>query len=135
MHLRAKIPLCVALLVIVLGACCGLYYYTSVRVDVSTIEYIESMQKGPNEFLDLARDINVESVDDIGYIVTGEYSLNIYYGDQVIEMNRNCFKSSEYRDALATIGIRVLSKKLDDGSIIYKVTYWDDPVVELTHVS
>ena len=135
MHLRAKIPLCVALLVIVLGACCGLYYYTSVRVDTSTIEYIESMQKGPNKFLDLARDINVESVDDIGYIVTGEYSLNIYYGDQVIYMNRNCFKSSEYRDALATIGIRVLSKKLDDGSIIYKVTYWDDPVVELTHVS
>lgn len=135
MHLRAKIPLCVAALVLVLGACCGLYYYTSVRVDTSSIEYIKSMQKGPNEFLDLANDINVESADDIGYIVTGEYSLNIHYGDQVIEMNRNCFSSSEYHDALASIGIRVLSKKLDDGSIIYKVTYWDEPVVELTHVS
>lgn len=135
MHLRAKIPLCVAALVIVLGACCCLYYYTSVRVDTSSIEYIKSMQKGPNEFLDLANDINVESADDIGYIVNGEYSINIYYGDQVIEMNRNCFSSSEYRDALASIGIRVLSKKLDDGSILYKVTYWDEPVVELTHVS
>lgn len=134
MHLRAKIPLCVAALMIVLGACCALYYYTSVRVDTSTIEYIESMQKGPYEFLDLASDINVESVDDIGYIVKGEYQIVIHYGDQVIEMNRNCFGNSSYHDALGKIGLKVLSKKLDDGSVVYKVTCWNEPVTEWSRV-
>lgn len=135
MHLRSKVVAAVLLLCVVLGTCWGLYYYTSVRIDTSTIEYIESMQKGPNDFLDLANDINVESADDIGYVVEGNYHINIHYGDQVIEMNRNCFSSDSYKAALAQIGIEVKFKENDDGTVKYRVTYWDTPVTQLSLVS
>lgn len=130
MHLKAKIIFAVFALIVVLGACCGLYYWTSVRVDTSTIEYIRSMQKHPNEFLDLAHDINVKSAADIGYVVKGEYHINIHYGDQIIEMNRNCFKDADYRSQLKAIGVAVKSKKKEDGNVIYRVTYWGEPVTE-----
>lgn len=134
MHLRAKIAMSVTFLIIVLGSCCLLYYYTSVRVDTSTIDYIKSMQKHPNEFLDLASDINVESADDVGYVVKGDYYLVIHYGSQVFEMNRNCFKSDDYINRLKSIGIKVYHKE-KDGKILYKVTYWDDPVTEWSLVN
>lgn len=122
--------------VLVVAALVGIFVYmTYLHVDTSTIEYIEQYQQGNFIFNDIAGDIQVESIDDIGYIVEGEYQIDIYYGKQRIKMNRACFKSKSYRDALKTIGIVVKTHKNDDGTILYKVTCWDEDVVELSNVN
>lgn len=134
MKIKSQILLAFFVLALLAGALIGLYAFSAVRVDTSTIDYIQGMQKGPNDFLDLANDINVSSADDVGFIVEGEYSINIHYGDQIIEMNRNCFKSEEYREALAGIGINVYTHENEDGTILYRVTYWGEDVDEYSRV-
>lgn len=133
MNIRWRILMAASGFFIVVAALIGIFYYmTYVRVDMSTIEYIGRMQIGPNKFNDLSGDINVESGDDIGYIIRGDYQIDIHYGSQIISMNKNCFKSQEYLDKLNKIGIKVQSHQNDDGSILYRVTYWGDPVEELS---
>lgn len=134
MKIKSQILLAFFVLALLAGALIGLYAFSAVRVDTSTIDYIQGMQKGPNDFLDLANDINVSSADDVGFIVEGEYSINIHYGDQIIEMNRNCFKSEEYRSALEGIGINVYTHENEDGTILYRVTYWGEDVDEYSRV-
>lgn len=135
MRIKREIIAASAILIMVIAALVALYVYPYSRVDMSVIEYIEQLQRGPNEFSDLAGDINVESVDDIGFIVNGDYNINIHYGDQIIEMNKNCFESAEYISALGRIGIKVFTHVNDDGTILYKVTYWDEEVDEYSLVN
>ena len=126
--IRTQILLAFLGLLLVIAALIGVYVYQSTYVNTSTIEYIYSMQKSPNKFLDLANDINVSSVDDIGFIVNGEYNINIHYGSQIIEMNKNCFNSDAYRNELSKIGIKVFTHVNEDSSVLYRVTYWDEDV-------
>lgn len=132
---RSQIAAAFIVMILVAGILVGLYVYMSVRVDTSTVDYIKQMQRGPNNFLDLANDINVSSADDIGYQPKGRYSINIYYGDQIIEMNKNCFKDSSYKKKLKEIGIEVLTHENEDGSVLYRVTYWGEPVDEYSLVN
>lgn len=133
-NVKIQIVAAVLGLFIVVSTFLALYIYQGQRVDMSAIEHILSLQKGPNDFLDLANDINVESVDDIGFIVEGEYDINIHYGSQVIEMNSNCFTSKEFRQGLERIGILVYTHENDDGSILYRVTYWGDEAEQYSRI-
>ena len=114
------------LIVIVAGG--GLYFFTEFRIDYSAIDHIKNLQKAPNNFMDLAGDIKVEGPDDIGFIVKGKYNLIIYYGQQRIKMTPACFKSDEYKQRLADIGVVVYTHVNDDDTVQYKVTYWGEDV-------
>lgn len=136
MNIRSKVAAATIALVIVLGAAVGIYVYMDYgRVDYSTIDYIKKMQKGRNQFNDLGHDINVESVDDIGYIVNGYYMIDIHYGDQIITMNKKCFEDKTFREKLEGIGIKVLTHEDDDQNVQYRVTYWGDIVQEFSLIS
>lgn len=135
MRIKNQVLLAALALFICVCALVGIYVYTEFRVDTSTIDYIYSMQKSPNEFLDLSNDINVSSVDDVKYIIEGEYKLRIYYGDQVIEMNRNCFKSDEFRNKLSQIGVKVYTHEdTETNEILYRVTYWEQDCTEYSRI-
>lgn len=112
----------------------GVYYYTENRIDMSAIEHIAGFQVAPNEFVDLANDIGVESSEDLGFLVKSDYNIIIYYGKQIIKMNPNCFASQEYRNALEEIGINVYTRESDDGTIEYMVTYWGEAIEQYTRV-
>ena len=134
MNIKYKILFTAIALLLAVMACLGIYYYVDTKEDTSTIEYILNNQRSPNRFTDLAKDINVQSVDDIGYIVRGKYNISIHYGDQVIKMTKKCFEDPEYHTLLAWIGIEVKTHKEDDEHILYKVTYWGENVQELSLV-
>lgn len=137
MNVKWKIFFASVGFIFVMVALVGFYYFTETRMDMSTVEYIQSMQSSPNEFLDLANDINVSSAADLGYIVEGNYSINIMYGDQIIRMTKKCFESKEYRQEIAKIGLKVYVHvdENDPENILYRVTYWDDPVEELSRIN
>lgn len=134
MNIKYKILFTAIALLLAVMACLGIYYYVDTKEDTSTIEYILNNQRSPNRFTDLAKDINVQSVDDIGYIVRGKYNISIHYGDQVIKMTKKCFEDPKYHALLARIGIEVKTHKEDDEHILYKVTYWGENVQELSLV-
>lgn len=135
MRIKNQVLLAALALFICVCTLVGIYVYTEFRVDTSTIDYIYSMQKSPNEFLDLSNDINVSSVDDVKYIIEGEYKLRIYYGDQVIEMNRNCFNSDEFRNKLSQIGVKVYTHEdTETNEILYRVTYWEQDCTEYSRI-
>lgn len=128
MSMRGRIGIAVVGLVVIIGVLVGLYIYSAQRIDYSTIDYIKEMQKGKNDFLDLANDIGVSSADDLGYRVNSEYNLTIFYGKQTIQVSRNAFESEEFRKRLSEIGVEIKSKKNDDSTVKYRVTYWGDPI-------
>lgn len=135
--MKARIVVAATALFIAIGALMGVYVYmTYFRVDMSTIKHIQELQKGPNEFNDMSGDINVESVDDLGFIIHGDYDIDIHYGSQIISMNKNCFKSQEFRDRLSKIGVKVYTHADDNGkNVQYKITYWGEDIVELSRVN
>lgn len=135
--MRARIAISVTALFLAIGALVGAYYYmTFVRIDTAAIEHIKDAQRKPNDFNDPSGDINVSSVDDIGYVVKGDYLLDIHYGRQVISMNKKCFENKEFRNKLGEIGIKVFTH-VDDKTqnILYKVTYWDEDVDQYSKVN
>jgi len=134
MSMSQRIGVAVVGLIACVGALILLYGYTSQRVDTSVIDYISQLQTSPNKFIDVSGDIGVSSANDIGYLVNSDYNIVIYYGKQVIEMNRNCFNNEVYRNKLAEIGVRVYTKTTEDGIVDYKVTYWDVEVERFSRV-
>lgn len=135
MNIKSQIAIGAIGLIIGVVALALLYYFMNNRIDTSTIEYIQGMMKGPNDFLDLANDINVESEDDIKYRVNDDYDITIYYGDQVIDMNKDCFNSEEYRALLESIGIKVYTHvDTDNKTILYRVTYWGEDAEEVVYI-
>lgn len=122
-------------LVIVIGALVALYIYNYVRIDYAAINHIKELQVSPNHFNDLSGDIGVESVNDLGYKVLGDYNLLIYYGQQVIKVQPNAYRSEDYRRALKEVGIEIFHHVNDDGTILYRVTYWGEPIDEYALVT
>lgn len=114
--------------VLVAGALLAFYFFTEHRIDYSAIDHIKELQMGPNHFSDISGDICVNSADDVGFEVKGDYNLIVYYGKQVIKIPPEAFQSQEFRDALGKIGIKLYYRVGDDGTIMYKVTYWDEPI-------
>lgn len=136
MHLKRNIVVAFIGLLFMVVVIIGIYYWMYVRIDYSAIDYIKTMQRGANRFSDLAGDIGVESVNDLGFEVKGDYDLLIHYGRQVIKVNKQCLESKEWRQRVGAIGIRIYSKELEDtGEIVYKVTYWDEPIEEWTLIT
>ncbi len=135
--MKARIAVAATALFLVIGALIGIYVYMELyRVDMGTIEHIKQCQASPNEFNDPSNDIQVSSVDDIGYLVRGSYLIDIHYGRQIISMNKKCFESEEFRRGLKSIGIQVYTHvKEDTGDVLYKVTYWGDTVKEYSKVN
>lgn len=134
---RARVGIVVAFIMFVIVCCVigYLYMWSTYSPDYSAINHIKTNMRGPNIFSDLSNDIDVDGPDDIGFIVKGEYHLEIHYGKQIITVTRNCFFDEKYKAALAEIGIEIKYHVNDDGSIMYRVTYWDDVVDEYTRVS
>lgn len=128
MKIKYNILIAALGLTLVVVALVAIYVLEGSRIDTSAVDYIYSMQKGPSKFLDLASDINVSSAEDVGFKVNADYDITIYYGDQVIPMNRNCFNSEEYRNLISKIGLKVYTRVGDDEVIQYRVTYWGDEI-------
>lgn len=136
MSMKTRIATAAIALLLVLGAAVGIYIWMDYgRIDYSTIDYISTMQKGRNQFNDLGNDINVESVDDIGYIINGYYMIDIHYGDQIITMNKKCFEDKMFRSKLERIGIKVYTHEDENQNVQYKVTYWGEDVQEYSLIS
>jgi len=113
----------------------GAFIYMGVRIDYSTIDHITELQKSPNEFNDLSGDVDVHSSDDLGFIVNSDYSISIYYGRQIIELTPTCFKSEEYRERIAKIGLHVYTAVDEEsGNILYRVTYWGEDIDQFSRV-
>lgn len=131
MHLKRNIALGFIAVVVVAIIFLGIYYAMFMWVDTSSIDYIKSNMRGANAFTDMAGDIKVSSVDDIGYEVVGEYRLNIRYGEQIVKVNKNCLKSEMWLEKAKGIGLEIKTKKdKETGEIKYRVTYWGEPVQE-----
>lgn len=129
-HIKRNILVAFLGLMLVCLALAALYFYEFYRIDYSAIDYIESLQKGPGNFLDLAGDIGVTSADDLGYEIKGRYNIVIHYGKQIIKMNTRCFKSDEYKDRIKRIGLEVKTHdtKDENGTILYRITYWGEEI-------
>lgn len=135
MHMKRNIIVCFIGLCFVCAVIIGIYWWMYVRIDYSAINYIKTAQRGANNFSDLAGDIGVESVDDLGFEVKGDFDLLIHYGRQVIRCNRNCLNSDEWKRKAKEIGIVVKFRVNDDDSIDYLVTYWGEPITEWSLVT
>lgn len=133
--MRAQVIVALVGIVLVVAALILLYLYDYNRLDYSTINHIKELQVAPNSFTDLSGDIGVQSVNDVGFEVEGEYNMSIYYGKQVIKVPPTAFKSDEFRSRLEEIGIKIYHHVNDDGSIIYRVTYWGEDTEEYSLVS
>lgn len=135
MKISRNIILCFTGFLFVVFLLIALYMWDYTRIDYSTIDYITGLQKGPGNFLDLSGDIDVHSVDDLGFEVKGEYDIILHYGRQVIKINHQCLMNEEWRQRVGKIGIKVYSK-LDDktGERKYRVTYWDESIEEWSRV-
>ena len=131
MHIKRNIGVAFTGLALVVTVLVIIYAYLFNRVDYSTLDYIARYQKGAFRFMDLAGDICVTSVDDIGYVVKGKYDIVIHYGKQVIAMHESCFNDETFRKKCKAIGLVVLTHEDEDtGEVMYKVTCWDQPVTE-----
>lgn len=135
MHMKRNIIVTFVALCLVCAVLIGIYWWMYVRIDMSAIDYIKTMQKGPNNFSDLAGDIGVQSIEDLGFEVKGKLNILIHYGKQVIRVNKNCLNSSEWKTKAKQIGIEVKFKIDDEGEYHYRVTYWGDPITEWSLVT
>lgn len=135
MHMKRNIILTFLGMCIVCVVLVVIYWWMFVRIDYAAIDYIKTMQKGPGKFSDLAGDIGVESVEDLGFEVKGKLNILIHYGKQVIRVNKNCLDSKEWRAKAKAIGIEVKFRIDDDGNYRYRVTYWGDPIQEWSLVT
>lgn len=135
MHIKRNIVVSFTGLALVVVVLILIYVYMTIRVDYSTLDYIGRYQKGAFQFMDLAGDICVTSIDDIGYEVKGKYNIVIHYGKQVIAMNERCFSDETFRQKCKRIGLVILTHEDEDtGEVLYKVTCWEQPVTEWSRV-
>lgn len=132
---KSQIAIAVLGTLLVVAAAVLLYAHLYARIDYSAIDYISTLQKGANSFSDLAGDIAVESVEDLGFEVTGDYQLVIHYGKQIIKVNKNCLTSDEWKLRAGRIGIEVLTHVNEDGTVLYRVTYWGEPITQWSLVT
>lgn len=124
----------VAMMFVILGLIM-IYLYDYTRIDYTAVDYITELQKGPSNFLDLSGDIGVESIDDLGFEVKGEYDILIHYGKQVIRVNKQCLDSEEWNSRVGKIGIKVYTKVSEEtGKRMYRVTYWGDKIEQWSRV-
>ena len=129
MRMRREMFAAFVMLVLVVGAIIGIYYYMDyVRVDYRVLDYIYQFQTEKFTFSDIGGDISVESVNDIGYSIEGYKRLQIYYGKQRIKVNKHCFDDQQFRQKLGKIGIVIKTHENDDGTLLYKVTCWDEEI-------
>ena len=135
MHLKRNIIITFIGLCFICVCLIGIYWWMYIRIDYAAIDYIKTMQKGPNNFSDLAGDIGVEDINDLGFEVKGKLNILIHYGKQVIRVNKNCLASEEWKRKAKAIGIVVKFKVDEDGNYQYRVTYWDDPITEWSLVT
>ena len=135
MHIKCNIAIAFVGLLLGCALLVGIYFYMFVRIDYSSIDYIYSFQKGAYVFSDLAGDIGVDSIDDLGFEVKGEYNLVIHYGRQIIKVNKNCFESEEFHRRIKLIGLEIKTHTNEDGTILYRVESWGEPIVQWDYVT
>lgn len=134
MHIKRNIAVAATSVFLVVLVLVAMYLYTSYRIDTTSMEYIRQFQKGAFNFIDLANDIDVHSIDDIGYEVKGDYNLLIHYGKQVIKVNKRCLMSDDFKAKAAAIGLKILTHEDEDGNVLYKITCWDLPCTEWSRI-
>ena len=113
----------------------GIWFFLTHHINYRTIDYIKANRKSPFEFTDMAKDIDVDSIDDFGFIVKGVKKLNIHYGKQIIEVIPVAFDNEEYNAKLAEIGINIKYHIKDDGSYEYRVEYEGTPIEEWSRIN
>lgn len=114
--------------VITCGIILGVHHFT-MQQDYSVIETIQHAQVKPNVFIDYGMSIDVQSAEDLGFILKDSCIL-LHYGHQVIDIKYSSLSDPEFIDALGSIGIEVFQH---DGS--YKFTYWGEEIDEWVHIS
>ena len=134
MHIKRNIVVAFVGLVLVCTVLVLLYVYLFYRIDYSSIDYLESFQRGHFVFNDLANDIGVKSIDDLGHEVKSDYNIVIHYGKQVIQVNRRCLESPEFHKRIARIGLVIKSHKNEDGSMLYRIECWGEPLEQWDYV-
>lgn len=129
MYKKSQFILAVILVTIITcGLILGVHHF-SMQQDYSVIETIQRAQVKPNVFIDYGKSIDVQSAEDLGFILKDSCIL-LHYGRQVIDIKYPSLEDPDFIDALAGIGIEVFQH---DGK--YKFTYWGEEIDEWVHVS
>ena len=137
MKIKMKHNIVIATIGFILVVLClvALYLFEYARIDYSTIDYIKSMQKSANNFLDLSGDIGVTSYEDLGFEQKSDYDLLIHYGKQVIKVNKWCLESTAWRNRVGAIGLKVYSRvDPETDKREYRITYWDEEIEQWSRV-
>lgn len=133
-HMAGKI---IALtFIVLLGTllCLALYYYSENRLNYDVVNLIHDRQKRAGEFIDMDGQVQVDSVDDLGFILK-EGKIELHYGVQTIDIPFNSLDNEEWLNALGDIGIKVYrryNEKTEETE--YRVTYWDEVITEWSKV-
>lgn len=123
-------------LIVIVGtlACLGLYYYSENKLNYDVVKLIHDRQKRPGEFIDMDGQVQVESSDDLGFILK-EGKIELHYGIQTIDIPFNSLENTEWLEALGDIGIKVYRRYNEQTEETeYRVTYWDEVITEWSKV-
>lgn len=123
-------------LVVILGTliCLGLYYYSENKLNYDVVKLIHDRQKRPGEFIDMDGQVQVESSDDLGFIIK-DGKIELHYGIQTIDIPFSSLDNAEWLDALGEIGIKIYRRYNEQTEKTeYRVTYWDEIITEWSKV-
>ena len=134
MGIGKRIAVVVMFLVVAGAAVFGIFYYTAVRIDDSVVDELIAAQKGPYKFVDVANDIGVASVEDLGFVNNGDWNVSLYYGKKIIKINKRALESQEFKDKLKQLGIVVMFREDDEGKVQFRITSWDEEVTQWSRV-
>lgn len=134
--MAGRIAATTAVVLLLAAAAVFFYVYSSdLYLNYNVINLIEQRQDKPGKFIDMDGQVQVESVDDLGYILK-DNKIELHYGVQVIDIPYNSLDNQKWTDALSTIGIKVFRRTDEEtGKTEYRLKYWDEVIQEWSRVS
>lgn len=112
----------------------GLYYYSEHKLNYDVVKLIHDRQKRPGEFIDMDGQVQVDDVNDLGYILK-DGKIELHYGIQTIDIPFDSLENAEWISKLNEIGIKVYRRSnVETGETEYRVTYWDEVITEWSKV-
>lgn len=133
-YMAGKIVGMTLLVLIGTVACLALFFYSESRLNYDVVKLIHDRQKRPGEFIDMDGQVQVDDVDDLGYILK-DGKIELHYGVQTIDIPFKSLDNEEWITSLNEIGIKVYRRyNAQIQETEYRVTYWDDDVTEWSSV-
>lgn len=111
----------------------GVEIYSANTPDMSAIETIKANQISPGKFYRGETTVCVDSVEDLGFVRKSS-GINLYYGKMLVVIPYRALDNEEYLTALSEIGIKIYTRVDENNETQYRLTYWDEDIVEWSRV-